>query len=87
MIVALSRDVVILKVLLAMESNLFSLDFAVLNVDLVSDKDNGDVFADADQVLVPFRHVLVSDSRAHVKHDDATVSTNAAHFKTLLNTY
>jgi hypothetical protein len=49
-VVGLGRDVVVLKVLLAVESDGLCLDLALLYVHLVAGKDNGDVLADTDQV-------------------------------------
>ena len=49
-VVGLGRDVVVLQVLLAVESDGLGLDFALLNVDLVAGQDDRDVFADADEV-------------------------------------
>lgn len=45
-----------------------------LDVDLVAAEDNRDVLADADQVLVPGRHVLVGDARGHIEHDDGALA-------------
>lgn len=49
-VVGLGRDVVVLEVLLAVESDGLGLDFALLNIDLVAAEDNGDVFADTDEI-------------------------------------
>lgn len=49
-VVGLGRNVVILEVLLAVESDGLGLDFALLNIDLVAAEDNGDVFADTDEI-------------------------------------
>jgi hypothetical protein len=76
LIVALSRDIVVLQVLLSVESDLLGLDLAVLHVNLVADEDDGNVLADTDKILVPLRHVLVGDARAHIEHDDGAVSTD-----------
>ena len=77
LVIALGRDVIVLKVLLSVEGNLFSLHFSVFDVNLVSDKHDGDVRAHSSQVLVPLGHVLVSDSGAHVKHDNSAVASDA----------
>jgi hypothetical protein len=39
-----------LKVLLAVESDVLGLDLSLLNINLVTGQDDGDVLADADQV-------------------------------------
>jgi hypothetical protein len=49
-VVGLGRDIVVLEVLLAVEGDGLGLDLALLHVDLVAGKDNGDVLADTDQV-------------------------------------
>lgn len=60
-----------------MEGDLLGLNLSVLDIDLVSNKYDGDVLANSDEVLVPLRHVLVGDSGADVEHDDSAMSTNA----------
>jgi hypothetical protein len=77
LIVALGGDVVVLKVLLSVESDLLGLNLAVLHVNLVADEHNGDVLAHADEVLVPLGHILVGDTGAHVKHDDGALAADA----------
>jgi hypothetical protein len=76
LVVALGRDIVILKVLLSVEGDLFGLYFSVFHVDLVSNEHHWDVWAHSGQVLVPLWHVLVSDSGAHIKHNDSAMSAN-----------
>lgn len=49
-VVGLGGDIVVLEVLLAVERDALGLDLALLNIDLVADKNNWDVLADADQV-------------------------------------
>jgi hypothetical protein len=49
-VVGLGRDVVVLEVLLAVESDRLGLDLALLHVDLVSGKNDGDVLANTDEV-------------------------------------
>jgi len=76
LIVALGRDVVVLEVLLAVESDLLGLHFSVAHVDLVANEDNGDSLTDTGQILVPLGHVGVGDTGAHIEHDDAAVAAN-----------
>ena len=76
LVVALGGDVVVLQVLLAVEGDLLGLDLAVLDVDLVAHEHDGDVLADARQVLVPLGHVRVGDARADVEHDDPAVAAD-----------
>ena len=60
-----------------MEGDLLGLDLAVLDVDLVANKHDGDVLAHSDEILVPLGHILVGDAGAHVKHDDGAVAADA----------
>jgi len=76
LVVTLGRDIVVLEVLLSVESNLFSLNFTILNINLVSNKNNWDRLTDTSKILVPLRYVSVSNSRADIEHDNSTVSTN-----------
>ena len=45
-----------------------------LDVDLVSAKNNGDVFTDTLEIAMPVGDVLVGDTGGHVKHDDTTLA-------------
>lgn len=65
-----------LKILLAMESNALSLDFAIFDVDLVANQNHWNVFADANQITMPVGNVFVSYTSCHVKHDDSAVALN-----------
>jgi hypothetical protein len=49
-VVGLGRDIIVLEVLLAVESDCLGLDFALLHIDLVASEHDRDVFTDADQV-------------------------------------
>lgn len=49
-VVGLGGYVVVLKVLLAMESDGLGLDFALLDIHLVTGQHNGDVLADTDEI-------------------------------------
>lgn len=49
-VVGLGRDIVVLKILLAVECDGLGLDLALLHIDLVAAKNNGDILADTDQV-------------------------------------
>ena len=76
LIVALGRDVVVLKVLLAVEGDLLGLDLAITDIDFVADKDDGDGLANTSQILVPLGDVGVSDARADIEHDNTAVATD-----------
>lgn len=73
-VVGLGRDLEVLEVLLAVEGDGTGLDLALLNVDLVTTENDGDVLADALQVTVPVGNVLVGDTRGNVEHDDTTLT-------------
>ena len=73
-VVGLGGNIVVLQILLAVEGDLLGLDLAVLDFDLVSHEDDGNVFADAGEIAVPVGHVLVGDARGHVKHDNGALS-------------
>lgn len=62
LIVALSRDIIVLQVLLSVESDLLGFHLSVLDIDLVSNQHNGNVLAHSHEVLVPLRYVLIGDS-------------------------
>ena len=49
-VVGLGRNVVILEIFLSVESNGLGFDFSLLNIDFVSSEDDGDVFADSDEI-------------------------------------
>lgn len=49
-------------------------DLTNLDVDFVSTKDNGDIFADTLKITVPVGNVLVGDSGSDIEHDDTTLA-------------
>ena len=49
-VVGLGGDVVVLEVLLPVEGDGLGLDFSLLDVYLVAGKDDGNVFADTDEI-------------------------------------
>ena len=65
-----------LKVLLPVEDDGLCLDFSVLDVHLVSGQNDGNVFANSNQIAMPVRNVLVCHARCDVEHDDGTLSLN-----------
>jgi len=58
-VVALSRNFIVLQVLLPVEGHLLSLNLPVLHVNLVTTENNGDVLTHPAQVPVPRRDILV----------------------------
>jgi len=75
-VVGLGRDVVVLEVLLAVESDGLGLDLALLNINLVTCEDDWDVLADTDKVTVPVGDVLVGDAGSDVEHDDTALAVD-----------
>jgi hypothetical protein len=59
-----------------MESDLLGLHFAILNVDLVSAENNWDMFAHPNEITMPVGHVLVSETRSDIEHDDGSLTLN-----------
>ena len=49
-VIGLGGNVVVLEVLLSVESDGLGLHLSLLNINLVASKDDGDVFADTDQI-------------------------------------
>ena len=47
---------------------------AYLDINLVTAKNDGDVFAHPLEVTMPVGDVLVCDTRSHVEHDDTTLT-------------
>jgi len=76
LVVGLGGDVVVLEILLSVEGNLLGLDLSVLDVDLVSDENDGDGLADAGEIFVPLGDVGVCDTGAGVEHDDSALSAD-----------
>jgi len=75
-VVRLGRNVVVLEVLLAVEGDSLCLDLALLDIDLVSGQNNGDVFANADKIAMPVWNVFVGDTGGDIKHDDAALAVD-----------
>jgi hypothetical protein len=61
-LVALGRNVIVLKVLLAMKSNIFGHNLAFSDINLVTAQDDWDILADANQITVPVWHILVGNT-------------------------
>jgi hypothetical protein len=75
-VIGLGGDVVVLKVLLSVESDCLSLHLSLLNINLVTGEDDGDILADADQITVPVGNVLVGNAGGDVEHDDAALAVD-----------
>ena len=54
-----------------MEGDSLRLDLALLDINLATAEDDGDILTNTDEVTVPIRDVLVRDTRSHIEHDDA----------------
>jgi hypothetical protein len=66
-----------LEVLLSVESDLLGLHLAILDVDLVSAEDDGNVHAHTNDIPVPVRDILVGHPRSDIEHDDRALTLNA----------
>lgn len=75
-VVGFGRNVVVLQVLLAVECNALGLDLALLDINLVSAKNNGNVLAHSDKITVPVGHTLVCDTRGNIKHNDSALAVD-----------
>jgi len=75
-VVGLGGDVVVLEVLLAVEGDGLGLDLALLDIDLVTSENDGDVLADTDKITVPVGDVLVGDARSDIEHDDTALAVD-----------
>merc|ERR1719348_933584 len=73
-VIGLGGDIVVLKILLAMEDDGFGLDLPVLDVYLIPSQHNGNVLTHSDQISVPVWNILVGHSGGHVKHYDGTLT-------------
>ena len=60
-----------------MKGDCLCLDLSFLDVDLVSAKNNWNIFTDSNEISVPIWDVFVSNSGSHVKHDNCTLALNA----------
>jgi len=75
--VGLGRDIVVLETLLTVEDDFLGLDGTILAVDLVTDKNDGDVVStDTSEILVPSGDVAVGDTSSHIEHDDSSLTTD-----------
>ena len=59
-----------------MERNLFRLNLAVLDFDLITREDYRDIFTHTSEVTVPIRDALISDPGRDVEHDNRALSLN-----------
>jgi len=73
-VIGAGGKIVILQITLAVELNVLGLNLSVLNVDLVSDQDNGNVLTHTHDISVPVGNVLVGDTRGDVKHDNGALA-------------
>lgn len=80
LIIRLSGDIIVLEISLSVESDLSSLDFSVLTIDLVSNQNNGDVITDSGKILIPLRDIFIGNSGGDIEHDDGSMSSNIISF-------
>lgn len=75
-VVGLGGDIVVLEVLLSVESDGLGLDLALLDIDLVTAENNGNVLANSDEITVPVGDVLVGDTGGNIEHDDTALAVD-----------
>lgn len=73
-VVGLGRNIVVLQVLLSVKGDLFGLDLSVLDFDLVSAQNDGDVFANSSQIAMPIWDIFVGNAGSDIKHDDSALA-------------
>ena len=57
-----------------LESDLFSFDLTILDLNFVTAQDDRDVLADSGQITVPVRNILVGNTRGDIEHDNGALS-------------
>ena len=77
LIVRFGRDIEVLEASSSVESDLFSFDLPVFDINFVSNETDWDSFANSCQVFVPLWNVFVGDSGAYIEHNDAAMTSNA----------
>lgn len=83
LIVRLGRYIIILQVSLSVNGDLIGLDLSVLDISLVSNKTNWDIWSNLDKVIEPLQDVLVGLSACKIEHDDAALRANIVAFSEL----
>jgi len=73
-VIRFGGDFEVLKVFLAVERNTPSFYFAFLDINLVTTKNNRNVFANSFEIAMPVGNVLVGDTRCDIKHDDTALA-------------
>lgn len=66
-----------------MNGDLIGLDLSVLDISLVSNKTNWDIWSNLDKVIEPLQDVLVGLSACKIEHDDAALRANIVAFSEL----
>jgi len=73
-VVRFGGNIIVLKVLLSVEGDLFRLDLTVLDFYLIPREDDGDVFADSGEIAVPVGNIFVCDTGGDIKHDNGALA-------------
>lgn len=76
MIVRFCADIIVLKVLLAVEGDHLWFDFAVFNIYLVAAKNDWNVLTNANEIFVPVGNILVGESAGNIKHNYGALPLN-----------
>lgn len=83
LIVRLGRHIVVLEVSLSVNGDLIGLDLSVLDISLVSNKTDWDIWSNLDKVIEPLQDVLVGLSACKIEHNDAALRANIVAFSEL----
>lgn len=83
LIVRLGRYIIVLQVSLSVNGDLIGLDLSVLDISLVSNKTNWDIWSNLDKVIEPLQDVLVGLPACKIEHDDAALRANIVAFSEL----
>lgn len=63
-----------------MESDLPCFDFPIFLVDFVAYQDDGYVFENASEIVVPLGHVFVGDATGDIEHNNGGIGSEVVSF-------
>ena len=66
-----------------MNCNLVSFDLSVLDISLVANKTNWNIWSNFDKVIEPFQNILIGFSACKIEHDYSAMRTNIITFSEL----
>lgn len=80
-VVTLGAEFIVLQRLFSVESNGLGFDLTILDVNLVSTENNGDVLTDTNKITMPLRNILVGHTTGDIKHDNCGISLDTKGMK------